>query len=160
MTVRTYNDEILAELRSMKQQTEGRWSRWLEEPKGEPVHRQQPFKIKAAITNGQEFRFEIYERQSLRDESDSSCGITYVSFDGSRLTLARYNGPSHEHGDISFQPHIHLTTGKSIMVGKKPENEAKQTDRFKTLADALACMVEDFSIAGIEAKGETSRRLN
>lgn len=160
MTIRIYSDEMLAELRSMKKQPVGRWSRWLEKPTGKPVHRQRSFKIKAVVANGQEHRFEIYERQSLRDESDFSCGITHVSFDGSRLTLARYNGPSHEHGDISFQPHIHLTTGKSIMAGKKPENEAKQTDRFKTLADALACMIEDFSIAGIEAKGETSRRLN
>lgn len=159
MTIRIYSDEMLAALRSMKKEAVGRWSRWLEKPTGRPVHRQRSFKIKAIVEESQEYRFEIYERQNLRDGGDFSCGIAHVSFDGFRLTLARYNGPAHEHGDIFFQPHIHLASRKSIVSGKKPENEAKQTDRFETLEGALACMVEDFHITGIDAKHDTTGRL-
>lgn len=104
MTTRIYSDEMLAQLRSMKKRTVDRWSHWLEKPTGEPVHRQRSFKIKAVVANSQEYRLEIYERQNLRDESDFSCGITHVSFDGSRLTLAGYNVPSHEHGTFPFSP--------------------------------------------------------
>ena len=159
MTIRIHSDEILGELRSMWKQAVGRWSRWLKKPTGKPVHRQRSFKLKAIVADGQEYRFEIYERQNLRDENDFSCGIAHVSFEGSRLTLARYNGPGHEHREISFQPHIHLTSEKSIMSGRKPEYEASQTDRFETLDGALACMVEDFHITGIEARHDTTRRL-
>lgn len=159
MKVSIYSDRIIGELRSMRKQAVGRWSRWLEKPTGKPVHRQRSFKIKAIVADGQEYRFEIYERQNLRDESDFSCGIAHISLDGSRLTLARYNGPSHEHGEISFQSHIHLTSEKSIMSGRKPEHEASQTDRFETLDGALACMVEDFHITGIDAKRDTTGRL-
>ena len=39
-----------------------------------------------------ETRFSIYQRQSELDDSDFSCGIAFLPL---RLTLARYNGPSH-----------------------------------------------------------------
>lgn len=85
----------------------------------------------------------------MQDEADFSCGIAYVSLDGSRLTLARYNGPSHEHGDIAYRCHIHRTTAKSISSGKKPEHEASPTDRYETLEGASACLIEDFNVSGI-----------
>lgn len=159
MNDRIHIDECLKQLRLVRKQAVGRWSRWLKKPTGNPVHRQRSFKIKAIVDVDQEYRFEIYERQNLRDESDFSCGIALVSFDGSRFTLARYNGPSHEHGDISFRPHIHLASGKSILAGKRPDYEASQTDRFETLAGALACMVEDFHITGINERNDTRREF-
>ena len=84
--------------------------------------------FKAVGTDNEQFRFEIYQRQNLLDNSDYSCGIAYISLDGSRLTLARYNGPEHQHGDIFFQPHIHRATAESIASGKKPEREAEETE--------------------------------
>ena len=36
----------------------------------------------------------------------------------------------------------------SIAAGKKPESEAKETDRFHTLDGAMSCLVEDFNLTG------------
>ena len=80
-----------------------------------------------------------------------------VALDGSRLTLARYNGPGHEHGDILYRPHIHRATEKAIASGRKPEREAEETGRYQTLDGALACLLEDFSIAGLRAEHDHPR---
>ncbi len=69
------------------------------------------------------------------------------------------SGPSHEHGDISYRPHIHQATSKAIASGKKPESEAKETDRFVTLEGAFACLLDDFRIAGVLATHDTQRVL-
>ena len=89
--------------------------------------------------------------RNIQDEIDFSCGIVHVAFDGSRLALARYNGPGHEHGDVLYRPHIHRATTKAIASGRKPEREAEETDRYQTLEGALACLLEDFRIAGLRA---------
>ena len=67
------------------------------------------------------------------------------------MTLARYNGPSHQHGDIIYRPHIHQATASAIAAGKRPEREAEETDRYKTLLGALACLIKDFNLTGIKA---------
>ena len=97
-------------------------------------------------------------RASL-DEADFSSGIALVSVDGSRLTLARYNGPSHEHGDIRYRPHIHQANAESIATGGKPERHAEETDRFVTLEGAFACLLEDFNVAGVCATHDVQRPL-
>ena len=157
MTIRIYSDEILRELRSVEKRALGGPSRWLEKPIGIPVHRQRSYKINATGMGDIEYRFEVYERQNLRDKDDFSCGISYVSLDGSRLTLARYNGPSHEHRDIVYKPHVHLANEKTIMSGRKPESEAVETDRFNTLGGALACLIDDFNVQGISATHDDGR---
>lgn len=156
MATAIYTDDALAELRGAEKWASGGSSRWLEKPKGSPVHRQRSYKA-TAIKGGTECRFEIYERQNLRDEDDFSCGIDYVSLQGSRLKLARYNGPSHEHGDIFFKPHIHLANERVIISGRRPESEAMETNRFKTLEGALACLIEDFNVQGISARHDRER---
>lgn len=93
----------------------------------------------------------------MQDVADYSCGIAHISLDGSRLTLARYNGPGHEHGDIFHRPHIHRTTAESIASGRKPEREAAETDRYETLEGALACLVEDFHVVGVSASHDAPR---
>ena len=93
----------------------------------------------------------------MQDDADFSCGIALVSLDGSRLTLARYNGPSHEHGDILYRPHIHRATAKAIASGQRPEREASETDRYTTLEGALACLLGDFNVTGILASHDAPR---
>ena len=93
----------------------------------------------------------------MQDEADFSCGIAHVSIDGSRLTLARYNGPGHEHGDIAYRCHIHRATAKSISSGKKPEREASETDRYETLEGASACLIDDFNVVGISGAHDVPR---
>ena len=107
----------------------------------------------------QEVRFSVYQRQSLADDSDFSCGISYHPRGGPSLTLARYNGPSHEHGDIAYRPHIHRASERAIAAGKKPESEAAETDRFETLEGALACLIADFHLVGLTAQLDNPRLL-
>ena len=111
MTAHLYSTEELDLLRAVRKQVTNPGSRWSEKPTGAPVHRQRSFK--AVAEDGEESRFEIYQRQNLFDDEDFSCGIAHVSLDGSRLTLARYNGPGHEHGDIIYKPHIHRATASA-----------------------------------------------
>ena len=103
--------------------------------------------------------FSVYQRHSLMDDSDFSCGILYLPLGGPSLTLARYNGPSHAHGDIAFRPHIHLSSEWAIAAGRKPESEAAETDRFNTPDGALACLIHDFNLLGITAKPDNQRSL-
>lgn len=145
------------QLRSMPKTVSNSHSRWLEKPARSPVHRQRSFK--AAGDDDERFRFEIYQREGLLDQADFSCGIAYVALDGSRLTLARYNGPGHEHGDIFFQAHIHRATEKAIAAGMKAEREAEETRRYTTLEGALACLIDDFHVVGLNAVHDQPRLL-
>ena len=155
MPNRLYTEEELDTLRAMPKRIDNPGSRWSEKPAGAPAHRQRSFKARGG--GDEQSIFEIYQRQNIRDDADFSCGIVHVAFDGSRLTLARYNGPGHEHGDILYRPHIHRATEKAIASGRKPECEAEETDRYQTLEGALACLLEDFRIAGLRAEHDHPR---
>ena len=155
MPNRLYTEEELDALRIMPKQIDNPGSRWSKKPVGAPSHRQRSFKARGG--GDEQFIFEIYQRQNIQDDADFSCGIVHVALDGSRLTLARYNGPGHEHGNILYRPHIHRATEKAIASGRKPEREAEETGRYQTLEGALACLLEDFSIAGMRAPHDHPR---
>ena len=148
---RPYTDEELVALRQMPKRVATPRARWVEKP----GHRQRNF----AVVGDGEARFSVYQRQNLRDEQDFSCGIAFLPPSGQRLTLARYNGPSHRHGDIAYRPHIHRATERAIMAGRKPESEAAETDRFRTLEGALACLIDDFELSGVSATPDAGRLL-
>ena len=154
---RLYTDEELDALRIMPKRIDNPRSRWSEKPAGAPSHQQRSFKARGG--GDEQSVFEIYQRQNIQDDTDFSCGIVHVALDGSRLTLARYNGSGHEHGDILYRPHIHRATEKAIASGRRPEREAEETDRYQTLEGALACLLEDFSIAGLRAEHDHPRLL-
>ena len=155
MTTKLYTDEELEELREMLKRVINPGAHWLEKPTRKPVHRQRSFK--AGSEQDKNLRFEIYQRQSIRDTQDFSCGIACLPLGGSRLTLARYNGPSHQHADILYRPHIHRATARAIAAGKRAEREAEETDRFETLEGALACLIQDFHLTGIDAQFDHPR---
>ncbi len=157
MNTKLYTDGELAELRSMPKRVTNPRARWSEKPRTRPAHRQRGFQ--ASGLEGEEARFSVYQRQNLADESDFSCGIAYLPHGGSPLTLARYNGPGHEHGDIAYRPHIHRATEQAMAVSKKPESEAEATNRFETLEGALACLIEDFNLRGLAAEPDAPRLL-
>jgi len=71
---------------------------------------------------------------------------------GETLTLARYNGSSHRHGEIEYACHIHRATEEAIREGRKPESHAEQTTRYHRLSGALDCLVNDFHIEGLETQ--------
>ncbi len=150
MITQIYSDDDLGRLRNSHKRVDNPNARWTEKPASSPVHRQRSF---TAVSGGDnEDCFEIYERQNLVDPSDFSCGIAYVPISGKRVTLARYNGPSHEHGEISYRPHIHRASEQAMRAGKKPEHEAAETDQYNSLSGALACLVRDFNIVGLPDK--------
>ena len=153
MTIRLDSDDELLGLQTMTKRVTNPGARWTEKP----GHTQRNFQLVAGPD--EETRFSIYLRQSLLDDSSFSCGIAYLPPGGSRLTLARYNGPSHPHGDIFFRPHIHRATARAIAAGKKPESEAEETDRFTTLDGAFGCLLEDFRVEGIMPPEPDQRRL-
>ena len=134
-----------------------RRARWLEKPKAHPAHQQRSYQ--AVGQQDEETRFEVYQRQNLGDEQDFSCGIVYLPPGSSPLTLARYNGPSHVHGDIDYRPHIHRASERAMAAGRKPETDAEETKRFTTLEGALACLIDDFRLNGLDAQPDEPRLL-
>lgn len=157
MTTKLYTEAELEALQSMAKRVTNPGARWQEKPKGRPAHRQRSFQLVGG--SGGEDRFLIYQRQNLVDDQDFSCGIAYLPRSAPRLTLARYNGPSHEHGDISYRPHIHRASESTIAEGRKAESAATETSRFESLEGALACLVTDYEVSGLDARRDQPRLL-
>lgn len=149
MNVRLYTEADIARLRSMPKRVSNPGAQWSEKPRARPSHRQRNYQ--AVGRQDETARFSVYLRQNLIDDNDFSCGIAYLPPGGAALTLARYNGPSHVHGDIAYRPHIHRATENAIAAGRKPESDAEETDRYRTLEGALACLIGDFALSGIAA---------
>lgn len=165
VTTKLYTDEELQELRKMPKRITNPGARWSKKPTNKPVHDQRSFKVRSELrahirpsSSEAVYLFEIYQRQNIRDNKDFSCGIAFLPPGGSRLTLARYNGPSHQaHEDIVYRTHIHSATAAAIAAGKRPEREATETDRYETLEGALACLLRDFNVTGVTAKQDQPR---
>lgn len=143
MSNRHYTAHELDELRNTAKRVTNPGARWADKP----GHRQRNFQVVAQ--QGDPARFMVYLRQNQQDVEDFSCGIAYLPPGGGRLTLARYNGSSHVHGEIAYRPHIHSATAQAIAAGRKPEAEAWETNRYTTLDGAFRCLIEDFSLSGI-----------
>lgn len=150
MNIRVYTKAELDALRTMPKRVINPRARWSEKPKAKPAHRQRNFQ--AVGQQKETDRFEIYQRQNLTDDKDFSCGIRYLPRGAPPVTLARYNGPSHTHGDIMYRPHIHRATEEVMSASKKPESEAKETERYTTIKGALACLIDDFALREIDAQ--------
>ena len=138
------NDE-LGSFRHVSKRVTNPNTRWIEK-RGR--HRQRNYVLES--DNGEQYR--IYLRQNLDDSKDFSCGLALIYKSGKNLTLVRYNGASHIHGTIRYKCHIHLATAEALHAGKKIESYAEETKRYKTLNGALACMIEDCSVQGLEAQ--------
>ena len=144
MRIPVHAEEQLAALQAMPKRVINPRAKWTEKPTVAPAYRQRSFKARAE--SDEKIRFEIYQREHLEDATDFSSGIAAILRDGSRLILARYNGSSHEHGDIAYEPHIHRATEKAMTEGRKPEFYAEPTDRYRTVHGALACLLDDFEV--------------
>lgn len=149
MNVRLYTEADIALLRSMPKRVSNPRAQWSEKPRARPSYRRRNYR--AVGRRDETARFSVYRRQNPTDDNDFSCGIAYLPPGGAALTLTRYNGPSHVHGDIAYRPHIHRATEDAIAAGRKPESDAEVTDRYRTLEGALACLVGDFALSRIAA---------
>ena len=157
MVAKLYTDDELTSLREMPKEVTNPRVRWSEKPKSNPSYRQCTFLARGR--EDQSTRFQVYQRQNLRDKSDFSCGISYHPQEAPTLTLARYNGPSHPHGDIAYRPHIHRATARAIADGRKPESEAEETAKFEDLEGALVCLIDDFNLSGVEVSRDTQLEM-
>ena len=148
MAAKLYTDMELTSLQEMPKLVTNPRARWAEKPKSNPSHRQRTFVVRGR--EDESVRFQVYQRQNLSDPNDFSCGISYHPPSTPPLTLARYNGPSHRHGEIAYRPHIHRATARAIEAGKRPEAEAEESDGFHSLDGALDHLVRDFNLGGVE----------
>ena len=153
MNTHLYSDKELARLKAMLKRATNPGARWQEKPSAAPTHRQRSFQVVSQT----DVRFAIYQRENLADEDDFSCGIRYCPLGAAPIVLARYNGASHIHGEIAYCPHIHSTTAAAILAGRAPDFEASETDRYSTLEGALACLLEDYNVTGINAQRDEPR---
>ena len=138
------NDELDG-LRSALKRVTNPGARWREKP---GRHRQRNFTAEAE--DGAVYR--IYLRQNLDDDQDFSCGLALVRRGGKPLSLVRYNGASHAHGEIRYRCHIHRATAEAMSVGTKVDTHAESTERYRTLEGALACLIEDCGVRGLTAQ--------
>ena len=157
MDTRLYTDSELDALRDMPKHVENPKARWADKPTSRPGHRQRTFR--ASASGEGDFEFIVFQRTSLSDQHDFSCGLVWTPRNGPRLPLARYNGPGHEHGDIFFRPHIHLASARAIKDGRKPDSEAEETKRFETVEGALACLISDCAVTGLSAEPDQPRLI-
>ena len=145
MTDPLLSNDALDKLRSASKRVRNPGARWLEKP---GRHRQRNF---TAETEGGEV-YRIYQRQNLDDERDFSCGLALVRRGGRPLSLVRYNGSSHVHGEIRYSCHIHRATAEALAAGRRIDGHAEGTHRYRTLEGALACLIEDCGVEGLSAK--------
>lgn len=133
-------DDDVAALLALPKRVTNPSVRWQDKP----GHKQRNYKVE-----GGDFSFELYMRQNNFDIVDFSCGLKIIKPDGQPLTLVRYNGGGHKHGEIAYACHIHRTTQAAMAAGKKPESHAEQTQAYRSLDGALACLVDDLAITGL-----------
>lgn len=97
----------------------------------------------------QNYCFVLYLRQNTYDFEHFSCGLAVIKPNGEKLSLLRYNGANHIHGDIYYKCHIHKTTEKAIKKGRKPDCEAVLTNKYNSLIGALKRLCLDANISGM-----------
>lgn len=96
--------------------------------KSENRHRRKDMRLQS--TNGQSHNFEVFIRQSLEFAEDFSLGLVYMSPEGKRMTLVRFNGQHGQSNDpldlakTHFQYHIHTATAANLNDGRYEKHPA------------------------------------
>lgn len=110
-----------------------------------------------ASTPDAETHFQIDQRQNLLGRMDYSCGTIHSPRGAPALMLARYNGPGHVHGDIAYRPHVHRALERNIAAGRRAESGATESSEFETLEGAIASLMKEFNVKGLEFQRDTPR---
>ena len=101
--------------------------------------------------DGSEFRVVV--RRSNINPLDFSLILVYkVPGSSAALRLRRYNGKSHEHSnplesERFYDFHVHTATERYQRTGNREDSYAETTDRYSSLEEAIACLIEDCGIA-------------
>ncbi|MFA6598005.1 MAG: hypothetical protein WCS69_09800 [Ignavibacteriaceae bacterium] len=98
--------------------------------KFKPVNRSRRINLEA-VSEDNQFRFEIFIRQSEKFEERFSIGLCYIPEKDENIVLARYNGSHGMHynkftdGQIFSSFHKHYATEEAFQKGIKPEHTAR-----------------------------------
>tara|TARA_E500000305_G_scaffold2792_2_gene2679 strand:+ start:527 stop:1003 length:477 start_codon:yes stop_codon:yes gene_type:complete len=93
--------------------------------------------------------FTLYLRELLLYPDNFSCGLSVTKPDGNQLTLTRYNGCGHPHGEILYECHIHRATSRAMAEGMAPEHYATVATSYTCLNTALMQLCNDANISGV-----------
>lgn len=103
-------------------------------------HRRKDMRLLAA--GGETRQFIVFIRQSVEFAEDFSLGLIYLSAEGKRITLIRYNG-QHEQSndplqlmDTHFQYHIHKATPDNLNNGRFEKHPASSTKSYGSFEEA------------------------
>ena len=99
-------------------------------------------------------------RENLNDSKGFSCGLLLLLQSGGHLPLVRYNGSNHRHKDIIYRCHIHHPSIGALQSGRRIDSEAEETDRYNTLSGALATLIADCNVEGIQARHDEANQLD
>lgn len=154
MAVIDITDKRITELLTMPKHVENPRARTKEEESCQ--------QLTYTLIGRDEERFVLFKRQNTHEgmRSDFSCGLAWVTPSGERLTLCRYNGPSHPHTNhldgsrFEFVAHIHMAREDYHTQRNKIDGFAEVTTRFRTLEGALHCLVTDCKVTGIDTTAD------
>ncbi len=86
--------------------------------------------------------FSVFIRPSLEFAEDFSLGLVYLSQDGKRMTMIRYNGQHDQSNDPydlekkHFQYHIHRATAENLNNGRYAKHPASVTRDYASFEEA------------------------
>lgn len=138
---------------------------------------QRNFYLVAAEEDGElpegkdDLSFRIYVRQNEKlPTEDFSCGICFtgeVPFEvNGDCMLARYNSAHNHKNKGDYEPqkirnecHIHRATARAQQEHIDLDHYAKPTDEYSDWHQALACLLADFNVSGVNVEGFTGRLI-
>jgi len=131
-----------------------------------PGHKQFNYKVQALDESGHQFM--LYTRQNTEEgmDDDFSCGLLWLASNGECLTLCRYNGSAHIHRNklentsLELTCHIHRATEKYIVANQKPEGFAYPTEEYRTLNEALHCLIKECCIEGLMSGSTRANQID
>lgn len=115
------------------------------------------------ICEDQRYKFTLSTRKLIKDPMDFSVIVIYKDINGRKYIIRRYNGDHgrHYHKDTGLWisgPHIHSITERAQREYHKDETEAAETDRYKTLEQAIEVAMEDMNVVFERNKGNADLR--
>jgi hypothetical protein len=92
--------------------------------------------------------FSVFIRQSLEFAEDFSLGLVYLSEDGKRMTVIRYNGQHDQSNDpydqakTHFQYHIHKATAENLNNGRYDKHPASASLDYASFVEATTAFLQ------------------
>lgn len=102
--------------------------------------------------DGRQGSFEVFIRQSLEFAEDFSLGLVFVSPEGKRMTLVRFNGQHDQTTDIltlenlHFQYHIHQATPENLNNGRFEKHSASVKADYASFEEATASFLHHIGV--------------